>query len=148
MAHYYPPVSFHFRVEVLGLPPNSQDVRFSEVSGLSMEMGTEEVAEGGENRFVQKYPTCARYPELVLKRGLLPNSEIITWIRECIEEFRIQPRNIDVALLNDQHQPLLTWHLVNAYPTRWSVSDLNASQNTVSIETLQLFYQYFTLDRS
>ena len=148
MANYYPPVSFHFKVEVLGLPPDSNDVRFTEVSGLSVEMGTEEVAEGGENRFIQKYPTRAKYPELVLKRGLLLNSEIINWVRECIEDYKIQPRNIDIKLLNEQHQPLLTWHLVNAYPTKWSVSDMNASNNAVSIETLQLFYQYFTVDRS
>ena len=71
MPSYYPPVGFHFKVEVLGLPPNDNDVRFTEVGGLSVELGTEEVAEGGENRFVQKYPTRAKYPELVLKRGLL-----------------------------------------------------------------------------
>ena len=148
MANYYPPVGFHFKVEVLGLPPNSHDVRFTEVSGLSVEMGTEEVAEGGENRFIQKYPLRAKYPELVLKRGLLLNSEIVKWVRECIEDFKIQPRNIDIKLLNEQHQPLVTWHLVNAYPTKWSVSDLNASNSAVSIETLQLLYQYFTIDKS
>ena len=80
MANYYPPVGFHFKVEVLGLPPNDNDVRFTEVSGLSVEMGTEEVAEGGENRFVQKYPVRAKYPELVLKRGLLVNSEVMNWV--------------------------------------------------------------------
>jgi len=53
MTVYYPPVGFHFKVEVLGLPPNDFDVRFTEVSGLSVELATEEVAEGGENRFVQ-----------------------------------------------------------------------------------------------
>ncbi|MEP7120323.1 MAG: phage tail protein [Byssovorax sp.] len=148
MAHYYPPVGFHFKVEVLGLPPNDNDVRFSEVGGLSSELAVEEVAEGGENRYLQKYPTRAKYPELVLKRGLFPGSEVITWIRDCIESLSITPKNVDVTLLNADHQPLLTWHLVKAYPTKWAVSDLNASSNTVVIETLQLYYQYFTLDRS
>lgn len=147
MAAYYPPVGFHFKVEVSGLPPNANDVRFTEVGGLSMEMGTEEVAEGGENRFVQKYPTRARYPELTLKRGLLTSSEILTWIRASIEDYQVRPKDLDVTLLNDAHQPLLTWHVVNAYPTKWSVSDLNASSNAVVIESLQLFYQRFTLDR-
>lgn len=148
MPFYYPPVGFHFRVEVLGLPPNENDARFTEVGGLSMEMGTEEVAEGGQNRFVQKYPTRAKYPELVLKRGLLVSSEIVGWVRGCIEEFDIQPKNLDVMLLDEEHQPLLTWHVVNAYPTKWAASDLNASSNAVVVETMQLYYQYFTLDRS
>jgi phage tail-like protein len=148
MANYYPPVAFHFKVEVLGLPPNADDARFTEVGGLSVEVGTEEIAEGGENRFIQKYPTRAKYPELVLKRGLLVQSAVLDWVRRCIEDDRIEPKNVDVKLLNDNHEPLLTWHVVNAYPTKWAVADLNATGNTVVIETLQLFYQYFTLDRS
>jgi phage tail-like protein len=145
---YYPPVGFHFKVEVLGLAPNGNDVRFSEVSGLAVEMGTEEVPEGGENRFIQKYPTRAKYPELVLKRGLLLNSEVWNWLRASIEDYNIQPKNVDVQLLNQQHQPLMTWHLVGAYPTKWSVSDLNASANALVIESLQMYYQYFTVGRS
>lgn len=148
MANYYPPVGFHFRVEVLGLPPNDNDVRFMEVGGLSVEMGTEEIAEGGENRFVQKYPVRAKYPELVLKRGLLLNSSVVNWARQCIEDFIIQPKNIDISLLNEEHQPLMTWHVINAYPTKWAVSDLNASNNAVAIESMQLFYQYFKVDKS
>lgn len=143
---YYPPPGFHFKVEVQGLPkPNDNDVRFTEVGGLSLEMGTEEVAEGGENRFIQKFPTRAKYPELVLKRGVLVNSEVTKWIRECIEEFKIQPRDIFIKLLNEEHQPLLTWQVVKAYPTKWAVSDLNSTANAVAVETLQFFYQYFTL---
>jgi phage tail-like protein len=53
--------------------------------------------------------------------------------------------NVDVKLLNEKHEPLLTWHLVNAFPTKWAVSDLNASNNAVVVETLQLYYQSFTV---
>ncbi|HWM89800.1 MAG TPA: phage tail protein [Thermoanaerobaculia bacterium] len=148
MPNYYPPTGFHFKVEVLGLSPSDNDARFTEVSGLSHEMGTEEIAEGGENRFTQKYPTRAKYPDLVLKRGLLVKSEVLSWIESCILDYEIKPMNVDVKLLNEEHQPLMTWHLVKAYPTKWSVSDLNASNNAVVIETLQLTYQYFTVDRS
>ena len=147
MANYYPPTGFHFKVEVLGLSANAHDVRFTEVGGLSVELGTEEIAEGGENRFIQKFPTRTKYPELILKRGLLVNSEIVTWIRQCIEDFNIQPKSIDVKLLNEKHEPLMTWHVVNAYPTKWAVSDLNATNNAVVIESLQFFYQYFTVDK-
>ena len=150
MPNYYPPVGFHFKVEFLDLDPpaGDNDVRFTEVSGLSVEMSTEELAEGGQNRFVQKYPVRAKYPELTLKRGLLVNSEAIAWIRGCIEDYDIKPKNIDVTLLNEEHEPLLTWHVIRAYPTKWAVSDLNATNNAVVIETLQLYYQYFTTETS
>jgi len=147
MANYYPPAGFHFKVEVLGIT-NDLDVRFTEVNGLSVEMGSEEIAEGGENRFIQKYPTRSKYPELLLKRGLvLPDSGIWTWVKECIEDYNIQPRSIFIKLLGEEHDPLMTWRVVGAYPVKWAVSDLNASNNAVMIESLQFAYQYFTVEK-
>ncbi len=67
---------------------------------------------------------------------------------KCIEDYVIEPKSVHIKLLNEAHEPLLTWHLVGAYPTKWSVSDLSASNNAVVIETLQLFYQYFTVAKS
>jgi phage tail-like protein len=147
MSNYYPPVGFHFMVEVLGLSPNVNDVRFTEVSGLSVEMGTEEVAEGGQNWFLQKFPTRAKFTELTLKRGLLVDSEISKWINSCISDFKIQPKDIDIKLLNEKHEPLMVWHLAKAYPTKWSVSDFNSANNALVVESLQLYYQYFTVDK-
>ena len=145
MAMYYPPVGFHFRFEVPDLAAPADDVRFTDVGGLSVEMATEEVAEGGENRFVQKYPVRAKYPELVLKRGLLLRSKLWDWARRAIEDMDIEPLDANVVLLNAEHQPLMTWHLVKAYPTRWSVADLNANGNNVVIESMQLYYQRFSV---
>lgn len=145
MAVYYPPVGFHFRVEIAGFSGDSE-IRFTEAGGLSMEVVTEELAEGGENRFVQKYPTRAKYPDLVLKRGLLVGSEVIDWIKKCIDDFEVDPRDITVTLLNEEHEPLMSWNLVNAYPTKWGVSDLNAQNSAVVIESLQIYYQYFTIN--
>jgi phage tail-like protein len=148
MANYYPPVGFHFKVEFQGLDKQvDHDVRFTDVGGLSLELATEEVAEGGQNRFLQKYPVRAKHPELVLKRGLLTDSGIIDWVRACIEDFDITPKNLDIKLLNDKHEPLMTWHVINAWPTRWNINDLSASSNSVVVENLHLFYQQFNLDR-
>lgn len=147
MPNYYPPVSFHFRVEVLGLSSDN-DTRFAEAGGLSLEVTTEEVAEGGENRYLQRYPGLPKYADLVLKRGLLVQSAVFDWVKDCLEGDQVEPKNIDVTLLNEEHEPLVTWHVVNAFPTKWGISDFNATGNTVVIETLQLAYQYFTVDRS
>lgn len=148
MATFYPPVGFHFRVEVLGIDPDDNDVRFADVGGLTAEMTTQEIAEGGQNRFLQKFPVRTKYPELVLKRGMFVSSKITDWIRKSIDDFVIEPHNIDVMLLNEEHEPLMTWHVINAYPTKWVVSDLSATNNAVVIETLQFFYQYFSVDNN
>ena len=145
MANFYPPVGFHFKVEVLGIDRAEHDVRFTDVAGLGFELTTTEVAEGGQNRYVQKYPGNGKYQDLVLKRGMFPDSKIVDWIRECIEDFEIEPRNIVIHLLNEKHEPLVTWNVVNAYPTRWSISDLSATSNQVVVESIQFAYQYFSV---
>ncbi len=146
MAIEFPPVGFHFKVEILGLDLTDNDIRFSDVGGLTMEMATEEKPEGGQNRYVQKFPVRAKYPELTLKRGLLNDTSIFPWVRDCVENFEISPRNIDVILLNESHEPLRTWHLSNAYPTKWAVSDFSAKSNAIVVESMQLYYQYFTVE--
>lgn len=145
---FTPPVGFHFKVDVLGLPPAADDLRFVEVGGLALEVATEEVAEGGENRFVQRYPGRAKYGDLVLKRGLLKRSEIWNWARQCIEDLDVQPRDVDVTLLNAEHEPLMTWHIVGAFPVKWAVSDLNATANAFVVETMTLAYRHFRLDKA
>jgi len=146
MATYFPPVGFHFKVEIQGLDLKDNDIRFSDVGGLAVELSSEERPEGGQNRYVQKYPTRAKYPELTLKRGLLKDTGILPWVKQCIDNLDITPKNIDVILLNEEHEPLQTWHLINAYPTKFSVSDLSAKTNAIVVESMQLFYQYFTVE--
>jgi phage tail-like protein len=65
-----------------------------------------------------------------------------------MEDYVIEPKSIFIKLLNEAHEPLMTWNVVGAYPTKWAVSDLGASNNAVVIESLQLFYQYFTVNKS
>lgn len=145
---FTPPLGFHFRVQVLGLPPLADDLRFTEVGGLAVESALEEVPEGGENRYTQKYPGRSKYSDLTLKRGLLAQSAIWNWARSAIEDLIVVPMPVDVTLLNEAHEPLMTWHLANAYPVKWSVSDLNATANAFVVESMQLTYQYFRLDRA
>ena len=143
---FTPPVGFHFKVEVLGLTPVADDLRFTEVGGLAIEVATEEMAEGGENRFVQRYPGRAKYTDLLLKRGLMKKSEIWNWARRCIEDLDVSPQDVDVTLLNDEHELLMTWHVVGAFPVKWSVTDLSATANTFVVESLQLAYRHFRVD--
>ena len=103
MPGYIPPVGFHFRVAFGFLPSDSNDARFQEVSGFAAELGVEEVTEGGENRFSHRLPGRAKYANLVLKRGLLTDSELIEWCTDAIENFEFEPTTVDITLLNEYH---------------------------------------------
>jgi phage tail-like protein len=141
MATYYPPPAFHFRVEFLLDGASDEDTRFQEVSGLGAELQTEELVEGGENRFAHQFPTGARHGNLVLKRGLLTSSGVVGWIRDAIENMDFTPVDVVVTLLSENHDPLAGWSFTNAYPVKWTIGNLNATDNNVLVETLELAYQ-------
>ncbi|GJL65137.1 MAG: phage tail protein [Nitrospirales bacterium] len=136
------PVVFHFKVEI-GLSSEDQDIRFQEVTGLSAEISTEEFREGGLNEYAHKLPTGAKYGNLVLKRGLVTGSEVRDWIRDAVENFQFEPRDVSVILLNQEHEPLVTWNFLGAYPVKWSLSDLKAQDNALAIESVELAYRRF-----
>ncbi|UFH55816.1 phage tail protein [Spirosoma sp. KNUC1025] len=144
---YYPPVGFHFQVVFLGLG-NDNDQRFQSVGGLNVEFDVETVKEGGENRFEHKLPGRAKYPDLSLKRGLLKDSSVINWCLNALKNRTISPVDINVSLLNEKHTPLMTWKVYKAWPRKWSVSDFNAGENSVVVESLDICYSYFDIEKS
>jgi phage tail-like protein len=139
----YPPVGFHFAVVIELFPQTPQDFRFQSVSGLSVDIPTEPVAEGGENRFKHQLPGVPNYGKLTLKRGMFSGSLLISWVRNAIEKFQFEPANVIITLLNDLHIPVAVWQVYNAYPVKWSVTNFDAEQSTVVIETIELAYQHF-----
>jgi phage tail-like protein len=146
---YYPPVSFYFNVEFQGLPNSSPnlDARFQDVTGLTATVGTADIMEGGENRFTHKVPTRVSYDKLTLKRGLVKDSALLKWASDSISQFQFSPITLYIHLLNEAgaSAPLLTWEVVNAYPTKLSMSNFNSEQNGIAIETLELNYEYFNI---
>jgi phage tail-like protein len=156
---YYPPVGFHFDVRILGISdaietvtsklgatPNI-DGKFSEVSGISYEMQHDEYYEGGENRFAYHLPKATQYSPLVLKRGLVSSTSALGgWITATLTQGLGSPlelKHIMVTLLSDENTPLVGWLFINAYPTKCQVSDMNASQNELMIETIEFVYHRF-----
>lgn len=139
---YYPPVGFYFKVSVGGISGINEG-SFQDVTGINVKLGTEDVKEGGENRFVHRLPTPPKYENLILKRGMLTGSPLITWARAAVEQFTFTPKTVTVNLLDENASPLATWNFVNAYPLSLHISDLKAQENALVIETLELAYDYF-----
>ena len=146
MSVYLPPVGFHFKVEFDVPDATERDVRFRDVSGLTMELEEQTYNEGGENRFSHKFPVRGRYPDLVLKRGLLIDSGLRNWVLDAVQHLVIQPVTIWVTLLDESHAPLQTYTVVGAWPKKWVISDFSAETSEIVIETLELAYQYFRVD--
>ncbi|TNE57307.1 MAG: phage tail protein [Bacteroidetes bacterium] len=141
---YYPPLGFYYKVE-FSISRQKNDVRFQSVSGLSVEYDYESFKEGGENRFEHKLPVRTKYSDMVLRRGMLTDSDVYKWCLKAFRDREFEPADLNIILMNEKGEPLRTWSITHAIPKKWSVSDLNANENAIVIETLELTYRYFTI---
>lgn len=140
-----PPFGFYFKAE-FDLPGATDcDVLFTEATGMSRELETVTVVEGGENRFVHKLPGRASYPNLILKRGMMMDTALRDWFHAAIYEFDINPITVWLKLLNDEGEPLQTFTFYKAWPKKWSISDFKSTSSELVIESVELCYQYFEI---
>lgn len=141
----YPPPAFYFKV-IFSATMGMSDTSFQEVSGIGSKIDTEEIVEGGENRYVHKLPTKVTHPNLVLKRGIAKiTSPLIIWCKAVLEgDFMapIIPMPILVNLMNEKKIPVRIWSFANAYPVNWEVEEFKSTKNEVAIEKIELSYNY------
>jgi phage tail-like protein len=138
-------IGFHFAVIFFsgGTEPNTLDMRFKKVSGLSSEIETVSYKEGGENLFTHRLPGRVSYNNLVLERGLVVGSPLNREFNVAMSSLQLAPGNVLVSLLNDDGTPRTAWLFWKVYPVKWSVSDLDAGANSIVIETMELAYSRF-----
>ena len=140
-----PPVGYHFVVTFFigGVIPNPLDIRFKKVSGLSSEIETTPLKEGGENLYTHRLPGRVSYNNLVLERGMVIGSPLVVEFNIAMSSLRLLPGNVLVVLLNDDSLPAAAWFFWKTYPVKWSISDLDATANSIVIETMELAYTRF-----
>ncbi len=132
-----PYLSFNFLVEIEGLVVGG----FNEVTGLALEVEVEEYREGGLNAYVHKLAGPARYPNnLVLKHGLTDSDTLWNW-QQDVASGNILRRNGSIMLLDSASEEQWRWNFVDAYPVRWLGPVLRAGSAEVAIETLELAHR-------
>lgn len=140
-AEARPYLNLQFRMSVGGQPM----VDCSECSGLSLEVGTEDYHEGGENRFVHKFPSAGQPPNLVLKRGMTRSSALWDWFEEYLETGEIRPQDGQIELMAAEEpgeaNPVRVWAFTKGYPIKWTGPELNALSPGVAFETLELAHR-------
>lgn len=140
-----PPLSYRFGVLffVGGVKyyVNLIDTLFQKVSGITSTVNTMTIEEGGQNLYSQKVPQKIQHDNLVLERGIVTPSPLSIEFNIAMSRFAFRPSTVLVNLLDNTRIPIASWLFINAYPVKWSISDLDANQNTVVIETMELAYQ-------
>ncbi len=137
----YPLVKFHFQVEWGGTR-----IGFTEVSGLDVETEPVEYREGSSPEYSKiKMPGMQKYGNITLKRGTFrSDNEFYQWWN-TVNLNTIERRDIIISLMNEEHEPVVTWKIKNAWPAKIQSTDLKADGNEVAIESMEIVHEGLTI---
>jgi phage tail-like protein len=113
---------------------------FSECAGLELTMAAEEYREGGNNTAVLKFASRASWSNVTLKRGVSGNTDLWDWHFSFIEG-RGKRRDGVIVLLDASRQPRQAWYFRRGLPVKYSGPSLNATQNSVVIEAIEIAHE-------
>lgn len=130
--------NFNFLVEIEDLTGDSLSVvgGFSQVTGIS---SLSDVVEHrvGNARTVFKIPGKTRFGNIVLRKGCTSSGDLYEW-RRSIENGADDRRSGSIILLDGGLREKARWNFYDAWPCRYDAPQLDASDNAISIETLEL----------
>ena len=113
---------------------------FSECSGLEMSMKVDDYMEGGNNGAVLKFPGRISWGNVTLKKGMGTSSTLWDW-HYGFARGHGKRRDGVIALLNERHVPISIWYFRRGLPVKYGGPALNAAQNSVAIESLEIAHE-------
>lgn len=137
MATYPLPV-FHYKVSW-----NNQDIGFSDVSGLTQEISPIEYRDGlmPATTVSLKRPGLIKVNNISLKRGIVEkNNDLFNWFNNN-GSANVERRDITIALLNDEGNPVMVWTVSQAWPVKCEGPGLKATGNEIAIESIELVHE-------
>lgn len=145
----YPLPVYNYRVEI-----GSEAIAFSEVSGLTIgyEVGTYKESPVAK----QAGPRSLHFPgqrsdvNITLKKGLIKTVSIKTlygWI-QTVQTNQVEKRDVFIRLCDEKGDAVISWKVMNAFPTKLTAPTFDAKSNDAAIETLELRADLITMEAS
>ena len=137
MPAQYPVPVFHFTVQWGGTR-----IGFSEVTGLTQENQAIEYRDGSFPEYSSiKMPGLRKFSNITLKRGVVRgDNDFALWL-STVKLNTVERRDLTISLLNEEHKPVMTWKVLNAWPCKGEGSQLKATGNEVAIESIELAHE-------
>jgi phage tail-like protein len=142
----YPLPVYNYRVEIGG-----QAIAFSEVSGLNIayDVGTfkESPVSPQAGPRTLYYPTQSTATSISLKKGIVKGVSIkalYDWIM-TVQTNQVDKRDVFIRLCDEKGEPVVSWKVGNAFPTKLSAPTFDATSNDAAIETLDLQADFITM---
>ena len=145
----YPLPKFHFQVEW----GDGFRIRFTEVSGFDFETEVIEYREGNSKKYNKlKQPGLTKYSNITMKQGQFEGD--FDFFQEWKKSYYFQEgnstgskfrRTVTIKLLNEEHKPIISWQLENAWVSKVQSTDLKADANEIAIRTMELQHEGLTI---
>ncbi len=139
MAGGYPHGKFRFKLEIDGLTAGG----FSEVSGFDASIDVIEYREGDTVQTPMKLPGLKKYGNITLKQGLVDSDVLYKWMETGFES-DVDRKTITITLLDITGADAASWQVINAWPTKYTAPDFNATASEVAVETLEIAHEGMT----
>ena len=152
----YPLTKMNFLVSIPELAGSM--AAFSEVTGIEASVDVVEFRQGNAHSLAPvKIPGLVKHGNITLKMGYTIGNGFKKWVQECVSETRkgMNRKTITIELLDIREESPtsaytavkgnVTWILKEAWVTKYSGADLNASASEVAIETVELAYEELTI---
>jgi phage tail-like protein len=111
---------------------------FQEVKGLGADLEVTTYAEGGVNDFVHQLPVRHSWSKLSLRRGLVRDPGLWSWYLAGLTQSLGARRDGAILLLTPAGNPAMAWTFRGGIAAKWIGPELNAMQNAVAIEGLEI----------
>jgi phage tail-like protein len=126
---------FCFKIQIEGI-----QAFFKSVSGLKFETESIPVREGGANDTTFMLVGATKWSPIVLKNGFTAGSDLLKWRNQWMGG-TMNRRNGVITQLNTAGQDMAKWQFVRGWPTKWEMSEFDASKSELSIETLEITHE-------
>ncbi len=130
-----PHLAFKFWVQIDGI----NVAGFTECSPITMETEVFDYSEGGLNTHTHRLPVRTKYGNLTLKHGLDPGEDLHKWYLDSMDGAPTARKNISIMIYGQEADKIVKqYHLIGAYPVKWTGADLRADAAAAAIETLEI----------
>ena len=75
-----------------------------------------------------------------MKRGITKDLELWNWRKTVLNGATVRKEG-SITLLNESRQPVLRWNFRAGWPIKWEGPSINATENEISIETLEIAHE-------
>lgn len=136
----YPQAKFRYKIEIDGLEAGG----FSEASGFDASIDVIEYREGDMTAETpMKIPGLKKYGNITLKKGLTDSRVMYDWLASGLTG-EVERKTVTLTLLNETQAPVASWQIINAWPTKYTAPDFNATASEIAIETVEIAHEGMT----